>query len=69
MRNFNRILYYVSAACLAVLVVLLIISIWGEIEHDVMWKFVGSFFIVLLACGVMLIINFLVLKIREKIGD
>ena len=68
MKSFNRILYVVCAACIGATAVLLLINMWAEIDSKTMWKFVGSGFIIIAASVAMLLINFLVLKIKSKLN-
>ncbi|MBN2301574.1 MAG: hypothetical protein JXN60_03560 [Lentisphaerae bacterium] len=67
METFNRFLYVTSAICVLFTTILFLIAIWAEIDEIILWKTVGSGFIVLIACGIMLGINFQILKIKSEI--
>ncbi len=67
MKQFNKALYITCASCIGATLVLLLISIWAEISSKTMWKFVDSGFIII-AAFIMLLINFLVLKIKANLN-
>lgn len=69
MEKFNRFLYVTSAICVLFTTVLFLIAIWAEIDEIVLWKTVGSGFVILLACGIMLGVNFQILKMRSEISE
>ena len=69
MEKFNRFLYVTSAICVLFTPVLFLIAIWAEIDEIVLWKTVGSGFVILLACGIMLGVNFQILKMRSEISE
>jgi len=68
MEKFNRFLYVTSAICVLFTTVLFLIAIWAEIDEILLWKTVGSGFIILLACGIMLGVNFQILKMKSEIA-
>ncbi|MHB1362194.1 MAG: hypothetical protein ACYCW5_06335 [Thermoleophilia bacterium] len=68
MRSFNRALYFICAVCIGATAVLLLINMWAEIDSKTMWKFVGSGLIIIAASVAMLLINFLVLKIKAGLN-
>lgn len=68
MEKFNRFLYVTSAVCVLFTTVLFLIAIWAEIDEVVLWKTVGSGFVILLACGIMLGVNFQILKMKSEIA-
>jgi len=68
MEKFNRFLYMTSAICVLFTTVLFLIAIWAEIDEIILWKTVGSGFVILLACGIMLGINFQILKMKNEIS-
>ena len=67
MDTFNRLLYVVSALCVFATALLFLVAIWAEIAEELLWKLVGSGCVLLLACGIMLAINFQILKIKAEI--
>jgi hypothetical protein len=67
MERFNRFLYVTSAICVLFTTALFLVAIWAEVEEIILWKTVGSGFIILLACGIMLGVNFQILKMRGEI--
>jgi len=68
MEKFNRFLYVTSAICVLFTTILFLFAIWAEVDEIILWKTVGSGFIVLLACGVMLGVNFQILKMKNEIA-
>jgi membrane protein YdbS with pleckstrin-like domain len=66
MEKFNRVLYVISVVCVLFTTILSLIAIWGDVEEGV-WKAVGSGVVILLACVIMLGVNFRILKMRAEI--
>ena len=64
MKIMNRVLYGICIACIAVLTILSLAGIWAEIKSAILWKTVGSVFIVMLACAITLAINFHIQKLN-----
>lgn len=67
METFNRILYTISAVCVALTTVLFLFAIWGEIDSEIIWKVIGTGCILLIGAGIMLAINLHIIKIRAEI--
>ena len=67
MDKLNRFLYAASVTCLLLITGLILVAIWAKVEEVLLWKTIGSASVLLLACGIMLAINFQILKIQAEI--
>ena len=65
---FNRILQAVCLLSISVILFVVVLGIWTDMDPGVRGKVLGTGFAVLLASGIMLMINLVIVKANAQVG-